>query len=119
VTGFGFPGRYRLKKTDEFSSVFNFRKRISGIVLAIHYMPNTLGYPRLGVIVGKKTAKRAVQRNYMKRTVRELFRHEQMGLGAVDILVRPLKAYTHSDFVEVQAEFKTLLDKLHRRSGGS
>jgi len=42
VTGFGFPGRYKLKKTDEFSSVFNFRRRISGIVLALHYMPNTL-----------------------------------------------------------------------------
>lgn len=117
MTGFGFPGRYRLKKTDEFSSVFNFRKRISGIVLAIHFMPNALGYPRMGVIVGKKTAKRAVQRNYMKRTMRELFRREQQGLGAVDILVRPLKAYARSDFVAVQTEFKTLLEKLHRRSG--
>ncbi len=117
MTGFGFPGRYKLKKTDEFSSVFNFRKRISGIVLAFHYMPNTLGYPRIGLVVGKKTARRAVQRNYMKRVLRDLFRLERPALGSVDILVRPLKAYSRSDFAVVQAEFRQLLDKLRRRSG--
>jgi ribonuclease P protein component len=117
VTGFGFPGRFKLKKTDEFSSVFNFRKRISGSALALHYMPNTLGFPRLGLVVGKKTAKKSVQRNYMKRTLREMFRHEQATLGSFDLLVRPLKAYSRSDFDAVKHEFSELLHKLRRRSG--
>lgn len=117
MTGFGFPSRYKLKKTDEFSSVFNFRKRLSGNVLALHYMPNTLGYARLGLVVGKKIAKRAVQRNYMKRSLRELFRQEQASLGAVDLLVRPLKGYSRGDFNLIKLEFNALLDRLRRRSG--
>jgi ribonuclease P protein component len=116
VLDFGFPSRYKLKKTDEFSSVFSFRKRISGIVLALHYMPNSIGHARLGVIVGKKTAKRAVQRNYMKRTLREIFRQEQSTLGAVDLLIRPTRAYTRSDFKLVLSEFNMLLEKLRRRA---
>ena len=80
-------------------------------------MPNTLGYARLGIVVGKKTAKRAVDRNYMKRTLRELFRKEQVTIGAVDLLLRPLKSYSHREYVNIQAEFNMLLDKLRRRSG--
>lgn len=85
-------------------------------MLALHYMPNTLGYPRLGVVVAKKTAKHAVQRNYMKRTLRELFRKERSSLGAIDLLIRPLKVYSARDFHAVEAEFNVLLDKLRRRS---
>lgn len=84
-------------------------------MLAFHYMPNTLGYPRLGVIVGKKIAKRAVHRNYMKRTMREFFRKGCPSLGAVDLVIRPLKAYGHEDFMTIEAEFNTLLDKLRSR----
>jgi ribonuclease P protein component len=47
------------------------------------------GAPRLGILVSKKHAARAVQRNRIKRCVREAFRLEQEGLGAVDLLVRP------------------------------
>jgi ribonuclease P protein component len=116
VTGFGFNSRYKLKKTDEFSSVFSFRKRISGKVLALHYMPTTLGYPRLGVVVGKKIAKRAVDRNYMKRVLRELFRVERETLNSADLLIRPLTAYTRSDFDLVKREFMHLLEKSRQRN---
>ncbi len=115
MTGFGFPSRFKLKKTDEFSSVFNFRKRITGDLLAMHYMPNVLGQPRLGLVVGKKVAKRAVHRNYMKRLLRELFRHESAALGSVDLIVRPMKAFTRDDYTTVKLEFSSLLEKLQRR----
>jgi ribonuclease P protein component len=112
VTDFGFTGRLKLKKTDEFSSVFNFRKRISGAIMVIHYMPNALGYPRLGIIIGKKTVRLAVRRNYMRRVLRELFRQGQHALGGVDILVRPYKEFAHQQHAEISAEFLQLLGKL-------
>ena len=115
MTGLGFPGQYRLKKTDEFSSVFNFRKRVTGTVLALHYMPNSFGHARLGVVVGKKTAKLSVQRNYMKRTLRELFRQHKITLGAIDILIRPLKAYSRDEFTIVETELEQLLNKLRNK----
>jgi ribonuclease P protein component len=47
------------------------------------------GAPRLGMLVTRKHAAAATQRNYIKRCIREAFRLEQHRLGPVDILVRP------------------------------
>lgn len=117
MTGYGFDSRFKIKKTDEFSSVFNFRKRISGDHLSMHYMPTAAGFPRLGVIVGKKTARRAVQRNYMKRLLRELFRHHRQQLSGVDILVRVHKPFSHVEYLAISAEFSILLGRLRQRPG--
>lgn len=82
----------------------------------MHYMPNASDHARLGLIVGKKTARRAVQRNYMKRVLRDLFRREQQQIGAVDILLRPQKLFTAGDYAQVRAEFLQLLARLRERT---
>ena len=114
MTKFSFPSRARLIKTDDFSSVFNFRKRISGRFLAIHYRYNQLGSPRLGLVIGKKTARLAVQRNYMRRVLRELFRTRQADLAPVDIVVRSQRMFTRADYAQISQEFGELLGKIRR-----
>jgi ribonuclease P protein component len=47
------------------------------------------GAARLGMLVSRKHASRAVERNGIKRCIREAFRLEQERLGALDVLVRP------------------------------
>jgi ribonuclease P protein component len=47
------------------------------------------GPPRLGIVITRKHAARATVRNGIKRCIREAFRLEQAGLGALDVLVRP------------------------------
>jgi ribonuclease P protein component len=47
------------------------------------------GGPRLGLLVTRKHAARATERNRIKRCVREAFRLEQAALGPMDVLVRP------------------------------
>jgi ribonuclease P protein component len=47
------------------------------------------GEPRLGLLVTRQHAARAVARNRIKRCVREAFRLEQEHLGPLDVLVRP------------------------------
>jgi ribonuclease P protein component len=47
------------------------------------------GAARLGLLVTRQHAARAVERNRIKRCVREAFRLEQAGLGPIDVLVRP------------------------------
>jgi ribonuclease P protein component len=47
------------------------------------------GAPRLGLLVTRRHAARASERNRIKRCIREAFRLEQDRLGAVDLLVRP------------------------------
>jgi ribonuclease P protein component len=41
------------------------------------------------MLVSRKHAARAVERNRIKRCIREAFRLEQESLGALDVLVRP------------------------------
>ncbi len=47
----------------------------------------TLGVPRLGLAVSKKNFKRAVDRNLIKRVIRESFRLHQQDLVGLDIVV--------------------------------
>jgi len=105
----------KMIKTDDFSSVFNFRKRFSLKYLAMHYQPNTLQRPRLGLVVGKKTAKLAVSRNYMRRVLRELFRLNQYEICHVDLIIRVQKKFDKVDFIQIKQEFDTLITKLNQR----
>ena len=88
TTGFGFGSSLRLHKTDEFSFVFAFRRVLRGRHFALHYSPNSAGTPRLGLVVAKKLAKRAVQRNLVKRLGRDVFRHAQASLPSYDLVLR-------------------------------
>lgn len=105
----------KMIKTDDFSSVFNFRKRISTQYLAIHYQPNMHQRARLGLVVGKKTAKLAVSRNYMRRVLREFFRLNQHQIYHVDLIIRVQKKFGRGDFIQIKQEFDFLISKLNQR----
>ncbi len=109
---FRFPKQAKLVKTDDFSSVFNLRKRIANQYLVLRYCPNGLNHARLGLIVAKKTAKFAVQRNYMRRVLRELFRLNQHQLPAADIVIQVQKVFDKPDFIEIKQAFESLCKKL-------
>ncbi len=105
----------KMIKTDDFSSVFNFRKRISTEHLAIHYQPNMHERARFGLVVGKKTAKLAVSRNYMRRVLREFFRLQQHEICHVDLIIRVQKKFSKVDFIQIKQEFNLLIGKLNQR----
>ncbi|HEY9268768.1 MAG TPA: ribonuclease P protein component [Methylotenera sp.] len=111
-----FTKKAKLIKTDEFSSVFNFRKRISAKFLALHYQPNQIGRARLGLVVGKKVAKRAVDRNYMRRVLREFFRIQQHEINHVDLVIRVQKKFDKEDFIQIKQEFDSLIAKINQRT---
>ena len=102
----------KLIKTDDFSSVFNFRKRISNKFLVMRFKPNELAHPRLGLIVAKKTAKLAINRNYMRRVLRELFRLNQHDIASLDLVIQVQKKFDKLDFFVIKKEFNGLLNKL-------
>jgi len=111
-----FTKKAKLIKTDEFSSVFNFRKRISAKFLALHYQPNQIGHARLGLVVAKKVARRAVDRNYMRRVLREFFRMQQHEINHVDLVIRVQKKFEKEDFIQIKQEFDTLVAKINQRT---
>ena len=86
--GLGFHGEYRLRKTDEFSSVFAFRRTLRGKYFDIFHRPNMSTTARIGVVIAKKLVHSAVSRNLIKRIVRESFRQSRAKLPQRDIVVR-------------------------------
>ena len=57
------------------------------------------GKPRLGILISRKHAPAAVDRNRIKRCIREAFRLEQEHLGPLDVLVRPPYGRASADMV--------------------
>jgi ribonuclease P protein component len=112
---FKFPSELRLLKTDDFSSVFNFRKRISATTLVIHYRNNPQAHARLGLVVSKKVAKLSVDRNYMRRVLRELFRRNKLNLANLDLVIRPQRPFGRKNYNEIAQEFDMLITKLKSR----
>jgi ribonuclease P protein component len=78
----------------------------------MHYQPNSHEHARLGLVVGKKTSKLAVNRNYMRRVLREFFRTQQHQISHVDLVVRVQKKFDRVNFSQIKQEFDTLLLKL-------
>lgn len=83
----------------------------------MYMMPNSLGYPRLGIVVSKKTARRAVARNYMRRVLREWFRLNREKLGGLDVVVKVQKPFARPEFHATQEELQRFLIRLQRESG--
>ena len=109
---FRLPKQAKMIKTDDFSSVFNLRKRIANKHLIMRYRLNHYDTPRLGLIVSKKIAKLAVKRNYMRRVLQELFRLNQHQLPKVDLIIQVQKNFSKVDFLAIQQEFNFLCKKL-------
>lgn len=101
-----------IRKTDEFSSVFSFRKRFSSDFLVVHYKPNECLQARVGFVVAKKVAKLAVDRNYMRRVLRELSRQELHRLNDVDIVIQVKKPFKNGNFLNIKQELTALFVKI-------
>ena len=106
----GFSKTERLLKTDEFSSVFALRRSRHGRYVQV-LLGEAQAHPRLGLVVAKKVAKRAHERNYMKRVSREWFRLHKQQLPAQDIVVRAKMKFEQEDFQAVWQEMQRLLNQ--------
>jgi ribonuclease P protein component len=81
------PSSHKLKTTFQFKHTRNNARKLPGEYFVIYAKPNNLNHPRLGIIIGKRNVKNAVDRNRFKRIVRENFRLNQYVIKELDILV--------------------------------
>ncbi len=102
----------KLTTTDEFSSVFSKKKRLTSSHFFLHYSSNEYTVFRLGCIVPKKIEKRAVKRNYIKRSISEIFQADFPSGLAVDIVLRVKKTFDKTEFFIIKDELKSLFLKI-------
>ena len=108
------PKSHRLHNAEEFSSVLRFRCFTSGEFFQIFAKPNDLVHPRLGLIVAGKVERLAVNRNQVKRLLRELFRTQQQQLAGLDLVVRLRRHFPREGSSQARVEAEMLMIQLQR-----
>ncbi|MFC3283872.1 ribonuclease P protein component [Litchfieldella rifensis] len=84
----GFPRCLRLLTPGDYRHVFDQAAyKVHGKGLLALACSNNLDHPRVGLVISKKNVRRAVDRNRLKRLIRESFRLQQHRLPAVDVVV--------------------------------
>jgi ribonuclease P protein component len=83
-----FGRAFKINQSSQYSSVFNNADfRVSSPNLTFIVKENNLSHGRIGVVVAKKNIRRAVDRNLVKRIVKESFRKGEVSTLMVDIVV--------------------------------
>ena len=82
-----FPRVVRLLNQEDFNFVFADARPFRSKAFTLLVRNNNLTHPRLGLAISKKAVHRSVDRNRLKRLVRETFRNRMSELPEVDIVV--------------------------------
>ncbi len=104
----------RLRKKKDFERVMKDRasKSVAVSFLAGRFLSNGLALSRVGFVVSKKISKKAVERNKVKRRLREATRSiiNKIRPG-FDIVVFTRQGIVESDFTSIKQNLETLLKK--------
>lgn len=110
-----FRRAYRLLTQAQYARVFGGSRRFGRRHLTVLVSPNTVGFARLGLAVSRKSARRAVDRNRIKRIARESFRQAHATLPAVDIVLITRPGIASHPAPELRRTLDGLWVELNRR----
>jgi ribonuclease P protein component len=110
-----FGREKRLLTPSQFKAVFDSPSgKLPGRNVLLLVRENDLPHPRLGLVIGKKSVKLSVERNRIKRQLRETFRLHQMELAGWDVVVIARKGLADVDNSELARQFNKLWKRLSR-----
>jgi len=103
-----------LRKDKDFNNVFQGGKASYDKIIGIKIIANQLKNSRFGILVGNKVSKKAVERNKIKRQIREIIRLQLDKIKpGFDVLVISLPAILGKDYQKI----KQSLDGHFRKLG--
>ena len=108
------PAANRLSKEKDFKKTFQKGKSFFTKILGVKILKNNLEASRFGIVVSTKISKKAVQRNKIKRQIREVLR---LNLDKVkpgfDVVIITLPAIRDLKYADTEKELLTALKKLN------
>ena len=106
--GLGVGAANRLRRGREFDRVYKEGRSVRGALLVVRTAPGDWPTSRWGFVVSKKTAKRAVDRNRLRRQLRNVAASGTPNANA-DRVVSVTRAGSAADFRALREELRSLL----------
>lgn len=99
----------------EFNEVFRRASRSSDERFTVLGCTNDRAHARLGLAISRKAARRATDRNRLKRIAREAFRHHHATLTGLDLVVMARPAAAAATNAELRASLERLYETMPER----
>lgn len=115
-----FQKSLRLLNASDYQSVFDDAPfRASHQHLLILSRANQTDTPRLGLVIAKKHIRLAVQRNRIKRILRETFRQSQHELGGIDAVILARRGLDELDNAQLHKLFHKQWARIIKKANNS
>jgi ribonuclease P protein component len=111
------PQERRLRRKREFDAVYAHGRRFGNGFFGVTAQPNVAGWPRLGLAVAVKTAGNGVERNRIRRVIRESFRLHQHEIPALDLVVSARLRVRGAANAELRAQLEPLWREVRTKCG--
>ncbi|MFI4869467.1 MAG: ribonuclease P protein component [Steroidobacterales bacterium] len=105
------PRERRMRRPAEFKQVYAAGKRLGNEFFTVSAHANGLACARLGMSIAARILRRAVDRNRLRRLIRESFRVHQLTLPPFDIVIGARAGVLTAD----NARLRSALEKLWLR----
>lgn len=112
----GLPPVARLRRAADFTALRKPTGRLGSPCFRMRYRDNQVGFARLGQAISRRVSKRAVDRNRIRRSVRESFRHARTQLPSIDVLVIAEARAATATRAELRADLERLWQRLIQRA---
>jgi ribonuclease P protein component len=107
-----YPRARRLRTAADFKRVYANGRRMGNEFFTVNTQPNELSLARLGMSVAVRTMGNAVERNRLRRMIRESFRLHQASVPPLDIVIGARSAARSAPTAQLRSSLERLWQKL-------
>ncbi|MFA5197276.1 MAG: ribonuclease P protein component [Patescibacteria group bacterium] len=99
----------RITDSKDFQTIYRRGRHYSNAFFSLNYSKNYYGHTRVGIVVNKKVAKKATERNLLKRQLREIVKkdYDKLAVG-MDIIISTRPKTKELDFTQLEKEIVAL-----------
>ena len=108
----GYSRRHRFSAQGSFGTALRGSRKLRGRLAILHVAPGRPGQSRLGLALTRRLVPLSVDRNRVKRLVRDTFRRHVVKLAGLDCVVSLRERFDDATAEPLFNEIRTLFDQL-------